>query len=281
MLFTLSARCQGSSHKKENKPLQDYCAATSDKLKTYAYALVADGHGGEKYIRSEKGAQIAVTVATECTNEILKKIIPFIRGKKNDLIEKNLKLLCVKISIKWKETVIRDFNENPLTSEESELCENLKMNLPLQEETIPSLYGTTLLEAVYFEMFNFWFALQIGDGKCSIIKENNSVFFPEELENEKLGFGVTTSLCSPYAATEFKFAYGFEKINGIAVMSDGLTDSFDTNKLPGFILSLKDNTVNDEQKTIEELKSFLPILSEQGSGDDISFAAIIPIREYI
>ena len=28
------------------------------------------------------------------------------------------------------------FNENPLTSEESELCENLKMNLPLQEETI-------------------------------------------------------------------------------------------------------------------------------------------------
>ncbi|MBE6348138.1 MAG: protein phosphatase 2C domain-containing protein [Spirochaetaceae bacterium] len=52
MLFTLSARCQGSSHKKENKPLQDYCAATSDKLKTYAYALVADGHGGEKYIRS-------------------------------------------------------------------------------------------------------------------------------------------------------------------------------------------------------------------------------------
>ncbi len=281
MLFTLSARCQGSSHKKENKPLQDYCAATSDKLKTYAYALVADGHGGEKYIRSEKGAQIAVTVATECTNEILKKIIPLIRGKKNDLIEKNLKLLCVKISIKWKETVIRDFNENPLTSEESELCENLKMNLPLQEETIPSLYGTTLLEAVYFEMFNFWFALQIGDGKCSIIKENNSVFFPEELENEKLGFGVTTSLCSPYAATEFKFAYGFEKINGIAVMSDGLTDSFDTNKLPGFILSLKDNTVNDEQKTIEELKSFLPILSEQGSGDDISFAAIIPIREYI
>ncbi|MBP3449466.1 MAG: protein phosphatase 2C domain-containing protein [Spirochaetaceae bacterium] len=149
MLFTLSARCQGSSHKKENKPLQDYCAATSDKLKTYAYALVADGHGEEKYIRSEKGAQIAVTVATECTNEILKKIIPLIRGKKNDLIEKNLKLLCVKISIKWKETVIRDFNENPLTSEESELCENLKMNLPLQEETIPSLYGTTLLEAVY------------------------------------------------------------------------------------------------------------------------------------
>lgn len=281
MLFTLSARCQGSSHKKENKPLQDYCAATSDKLKTYAYALVADGHGGEKYIRSEKGAQIAVTVATEGTNEILKKIIPLIRGKKNDLIEKNLKLLCVKISIKWKETVIRDFNENPLTSEESELCENLKMNLPLQEETIPSLYGTTLLEAVYFEMFNFWFALQIGDGKCSIIKENNSVFFPEELENEKLGFGVTTSLCSPYAATEFKFAYGFEKINGIAVMSDGLTDSFDTNKLPGFILSLKDNTVNDKQKTIEELKSFLPILSEQGSGDDISIAAIIPIREYI
>ena len=48
MLVTLSERCQGSSHQKDNKPLQDYCLATSDKLKTYAYALVADGHGGEQ-----------------------------------------------------------------------------------------------------------------------------------------------------------------------------------------------------------------------------------------
>ena len=81
-------------------------------------------------------------------------------------------------------------------------------------------------------------------------------------------------MCSKDAATEFRFAYGFEKINGISVMSDGMTDSFDTSKLPDFILNLKNNTVNDGEKTQSELQDFLPVLSEQGSGDDISIAAI-------
>ncbi|MBQ0003926.1 MAG: protein phosphatase 2C domain-containing protein [Treponema sp.] len=281
MLVTLSARCKGSTHQKEGKPLQDYCKVTSDKLKTYAYALVADGHGGKRYIRSEKGSEIAVRCAVECTNAILKQIFQFIPGKNKDLIEKNLKLLCVKISIKWKEEVINHFNENPLSQEETERCNNLHMALPLKEEDIPSLYGSTLLEAVYFEMFNFWFALQIGDGKCTVIKTNNTVFSPEELENEKLGFGVTTSLCSKDAATEFRFAYGFEKINGISVMSDGMADSFDTSKLPDFILNLKNNTVNDGEKTQAELQDFLPVLSEQGSGDDISIAAIFSKKGFI
>lgn len=281
MLVTLSAKCRGHTHQKEAKPLQDYCAVTTDKLKTYAYALVADGHGGEKYFRSDKGSEIAVHCAVECTNSILKQIFTYIPGKKRIFIEKNLELLCVKISIKWKEAVIKHFNENPLTENEKEKCRNLKLSFPLTEEDIPVLYGSTLLEAVYFEIFNFWFALQIGDGKCGVIKNDDTVVFPEELENEKLGFGVTTSLCSKDAATEFRFAYGFEKINGITVMSDGMSDSFDICKLPDFISNLKNNTVNDSEKTLSELQGFLPVLSEQGSGDDISIAGIFQKKGFL
>ena len=281
MLVTLSERCQGSSHQKDNKPLQDYCLATSDKLKTYAYALVADGHGGEKYIRSDRGSEIAVRCAVQCTNELLKQIYSYIPGKKQNLIKKNLELLCVKISMRWKEKVIKHFNENPLTEDELKQLEEQGILIPIKEEDIPVLYGSTLLEAVYFEMFNFWFALQIGDGKCAVIKEDDSVVFPSELENEKLGFGVTTSLCSKNAPSEFRYAFGFEKINGICVMSDGLTDSFDAAKLPDFILNLKTNMVEDSKNTVSELKDFLPVLSEQGSGDDISISAIFSKKEFI
>ena len=120
-----------------------------------------------------------------------------------------------------------------------------------------------------------------NDGKCAVIKEDDSVVFPSELENEKLGFGVTTSLCSKNAPSEFHYAFGFEKINGITVMSDGLTDSFDTVKLPDFILNLKTNTVKDSKNTVLELKDFLPVLSEQGSGDDISISAIFSKKGFI
>lgn len=183
--------------------------------------------------------------------------------------------------MKWKEEVIKHFNENPLTEDELKQLEEQGILIPIKEEDIPVLYGSTLLEAVYFEMFNFWFALQIGDGKCAVIKEDDSVVFPSELENEKLGFGVTTSLCSKNAPSEFRYAFGFEKINGISVMSDGMTDSFDAAKLPDFILNLKTNTVEDSKNTISELKDFLPVLSEQGSGDDISISAIFSKKGFI
>ncbi len=278
MLITLAERCIGTAHIKQNKPLQDFAAATSDRLRSYAYALVADGHGGEKYIRSGKGAEIAVHCAVDSINGVLKEILWDVGKKKKNLIEKNLKLICIKTSLKWKDVVIKHYSENPLFKEETEVLESLNIKQPLEEEDITTLYGSTLLAAVYIEHLNFWFTIQIGDGKCAVIKKDNSVVFPEELENEKLGFGVTTSLCNKDAANEFRFAYGFERINGITVMSDGLADSFDSEKLPSFLLNINDNIVIDSEKTSNELKEFMPKLSEQGSGDDISLAGIFTKR---
>ena len=278
MLITLAERCIGTAHIKQNKPLQDYAAATSDRLRSYAYALVADGHGGDKYIRSGKGAEIAVHCAVDSINGVLKEILWDVGKKKRSLIEKNLKLICIKTSLKWKEAVIKHQSENPLSIEETELLESLNITLPLQEGDIATLYGSTLLAAIYIEYLNFWFAIQIGDGKCAVIKKDNAVEFPVELENDKLGFGVTTSLCNKDAANEFRFAYGFEKINGITVMSDGLADSFDSEKLPSFLLNINDNIIIDSEKTSNELKEFMPKLSEQGSGDDISLAGIFTKR---
>ena len=278
MLITMAERCIGSSHIKQNKPLQDYAAATSDRLKSYAYALVADGHGGDKYIRSAKGSELAVRCAVDSINGVLKEILWDVTKKKKNLIEKNLKLICIKTSLSWNEAVIADYKTNPLSEEEIKFCESEKIELPSSDEDIPVFYGSTLLAAVYLEHFDFWFTIQIGDGKCAVIKNDLSVVFPEELENEKLGFGITTSLCNKEAANEFRFAYGFERIAGITVMSDGLADSFDNEKLPVFLGNIRQNIVADSEKTITELKEFMPKLSEQGSGDDISIAGIFSKR---
>ena len=274
MLITMAERCIGSSHIKQNKHLQDYAAATSDRLRSYAYALVADGHGGDKYIRSAKGSELAVRCAVDSINGVLKEILWDVTKKKQNLIEKNLKLICIKTSLSWKDAVIADYKANPLKEEEKQFCETLNLEVPATDDDIPVLYGSTLLAAVYLEHLNFWFTIQIGDGKCAVIKNDLSVIFPEELENEKLGFGVTTSLCNKEAANEFRFAYGFEKIAGITVMSDGLADSFDNEKLPGFLSNVRNNIIVDSDKTVSELKEFMPKLSEQGSGDDISIAGI-------
>lgn len=277
-MITMAERCIGNSHIKQNKPIQDYAAATSDRLRSYAYVLVADGHGGDKYIRSAKGSEIAVRCAVDAINGVLREILSVIAKKKHNLIKKNLKLICIKTSMLWKSSVLEDYKNNPLSAEETKLYKSLKMNLPLSEEDILTLYGSTLLAAVYLEHFNFWFIIQIGDGKSAVIKNDNSIVFPKELENEKLGFGVTTSLCNKDAANEFHSAYGFEKISGITVMSDGLADSFDMEKLPAFLSNIRNNIIVDSNKTIDELKTFMPKLSEQGSGDDISIAGIFSKR---
>lgn len=273
MLVTLDARCRGSEHVKSGKPLQDYSCSTIDSRKTYAYALVADGHGGEKYFRSAEGSRFAVRCTVDALNKVLKELVSYI--KKNDLpvIDKTLKNLCSRILILWREKVKSHFYENPLTEEEKELCWDLKIDIPLAEEKIFTLYGSTLLASVYFANYGFWFSLQIGDGKTVIIRNDNSVFYPIQ-EDDEMGFGVTASLCGKNALEKFRYNYGFEKLNSIFVMSDGLTDSFDAKKLPNFLMSIKDNALLDDQKTKDELAAFLPRLSEQGSGDDISIAGI-------
>ena len=273
MLVAIDARCRGSEHIRQDKPLQDFSGSTSNRQKSCAYALIADGHGGEKYFRSEHGSRIAVLCAVEEINKVLKDLLFHIKKKEVDIIDKSLKNLCAKILLSWRERVCAHFSEHPLTEDEKRQCEALKIALPIPEEEIPTLYGSTLLSAAYFEKFEFWFALQIGDGKTVAIREDGSAFCPIP-EDEGMGFGVTASLCGARAAEHFFYSFGFEKLGGIAVMSDGLTDSFDKDKLPDFILNIQKNALADRERTKGELEAFLPKLSEQGSGDDISFAGI-------
>ncbi|MBR6297193.1 MAG: protein phosphatase 2C domain-containing protein [Treponema sp.] len=267
MLVTLDARCRGNEHIKNDKPLQDFSCSTIDSRKSHAYVLVADGHGGEKYFRSSDGSRLAVLCTVEAMNRVLKELFDFIKERNMNVIDKTLKNLCSRILIQWRDAVKTHFYENPLTDEEKKLCEELN------DECIYQIYGSTLLASVYFEKYNFWFSIQIGDGKTIAFKSDNSVFYPIP-EDDDMGFGVTASLCSNNAIEKIHYNFGFESLSCIFVMSDGMTDSFASEKLPDFLLNIRNNAIVDVQKTRAELIEYLPKLSEQGSGDDVSIAGI-------
>ncbi|MBD5439750.1 MAG: protein phosphatase 2C domain-containing protein [Treponema sp.] len=275
MLVDLHTHCLGSEHKKQNKPLQDFSDTYLNKTKTFAAAFVADGHGGEKYIRSAQGSQIAVDCAKkQLIAALTREFQVLIKAKKLEAIEKTLKNLCSKILTDWRTETKRHYKENLLSEDEKQKL--LELKFTVSDESVYTLYGTTLLIAAYFEQYGFWFALQIGDGKCVAFRDDAelpTVFYPIE-EDERLGFGVTTSLCSNQAVDDFRCNCGFEKLAGIVVMTDGMADSFETEKLPEFILNIRRNAIENKEVTKKELENFLPKLSEQGSGDDISIAAI-------
>ena len=46
--------CEGESHRLCNKPCQDY--AYADSSEGLSMAIVSDGHGGERYFRSDIGS---------------------------------------------------------------------------------------------------------------------------------------------------------------------------------------------------------------------------------
>lgn len=295
----------GSSHLREGKPLQD--SAKVLLKKGYAIFSVADGHGGERYFRSDVGSRLAVEIAEKQFVSLLRKIAT-LRGKQETInwdstisnVERN-------IVADWKNEVKKHFAQNPLTDTEKDLCASLK--IPLEhfeagggreensvaaapkertfEKSIEKLYGTTLISCLYIpelqltetKKSSLWIAVQIGDGMCLIQKDSDEITCPIKVD-ENLGFGVTTSLCSNNAINEFRHAWGFDRLNFICACSDGVQDSFTSDDLKHFANDVYDNIQHyGAEREQQELEDFFPRLSEQGSGDDVSFAGIFMTEE--
>ena len=277
MLTAIKVSEQGFSHKAINKPCQDSICAGLNNKKTYSIIAVADGHGGEKYFRSQIGSNYAVSIA----KDLMVKFVGNLKGisissNRDSLLEENAKLIEARIVYKWREQVKNDFLANKLTQEEKELCNSLKLDINTDEQ-IYSIYGTTLLVSLYCPAFPFFLSIQIGDGLTFALDCDDKDYLPIP-EDESLGFGLTTSLCSKNATDHFRHFYNYRKLNALTVCTDGVADSFAKDKYGDFIRKIKNNLLEHDEKSVNiELQDFLPKLSEQGSGDDVSLAGIFDI----
>ena len=277
-MLTFNQTCIGFSHLASGKPCQDasYCE-TSDRM---SIAIVSDGHGGAIHSRSDVGAQMALRAAQYVidNNPLTSWWDPYIRPALFDEIVRT-----------WRDLVTEHYNmiraldkiDNTLLFEDVILENSQEINI---------LYGCTLMVACVHP--DGWFAFQIGDGKCVTINqiqtcpdssEDNSTFNIQKMVAEPIPaddrcfLNMTTSLCDPNATNEFRFCGGNKKTTPVAIFlgSDGIDNSWGTEQaLHNFYIEVLKHCTSAEDVT-RDLAEALPRLSQAGSQDDMSIAAIV------
>jgi len=280
-LIKFAVKARGISHIEKDIPCQDSANAVLGLNNTIGIACVADGHGGNKYFRSDRGSNFAVSIASlslaDFYGSVTKKKTAFFDDKavscaiKNIDMQSKLKQLEANIIYKWRNAVLEDLKNNPLTEVEAGICND--NNIPPDD---PVIYGTTLLAALVSDCL--WFVIHIGDGLCVVLENEEKTYCPIQ-EDERLAFGRTTSLCDNDSINNFRESYGFSTIMGLTVATDGMADSFEPDKYLLFNKELYDKFSHFPARTEAELKEFLPKISERGSRDDISIAGIFRIGE--
>ncbi len=181
---------RGHSHILKDRECQDNSLCWDGG--NYCAVIVCDGHGGEKYIRSSQGSDIACRKGKEC-------IEMFMRCP--DFTENGLRQLELSIIQIWSEEVLSDITCSPL--EQDVLWESLsdddKKSL-LKNPT--KAYGSTFIAAMYLS--NRCFIVKLGDGDVNILYSDGTIEIPGELTDEQLQFNFTSSLCSRDADLSFK-----------------------------------------------------------------------------
>lgn len=277
-MLTFHHTCIGSSHLASGKPCQDASySETSDRM---SIAIVSDGHGGAIHSRSDVGAQMALRAARYVidNNPLTSWFDPYIRPALFDELVRT-----------WRDLVTEHYNMIRALDEidNTPLFEDVTLE---NSQEINILYGCTLMVACVHP--NGWFAFQIGDGKCVTINqiqtcpdssEDNFTFNIQKMVAEPIPaddrcfLNMTTSLCDHNATNEFRFCGDNEKTTPVAIFlgSDGIDNSWGTEQaLHNFYIDVLKHCTSAEDVT-RDLAEALPQLSQAGSQDDMSVAAIV------
>jgi serine/threonine protein phosphatase PrpC len=312
---------QGASHIKHSKVCQDF--GGHFRGDDFAVAVVCDGHGGDVYIRSDRGSRFGVEVTIDCVKEFMETKKEFLKSlSENEKVyklaekaktqlenfiahksyidsvtdsmkeflnladvqkktsEEKIKQLIKSIITRWSDAVLRDLQQNPFAEEElNGLSDKYRQRYTGNNENDKfSAYGTTLIAVVYTP--EFWFGIRIGDGRCVSISDDGSVCDPIPWD-EKCFLNRTTSLCDEKAFDNFRhcfFTCNFPA--AIYVGTDGIDDSFGSDeRLFAFYKRLTE-TFNQSgfEDGKQELRDYLPKLTAEGSGDDVSISGIVDLE---
>lgn len=286
--------CQGESHKADNKPCQDasFSAVYNDGL---ALAIVCDGHGGERYFRSDVGARMATEVIRDSVKTFVENVDksmfvgqPFTAEeaitseeviKKQKPIDKAFRQLFSSIIYQWNQRIADHAANTPISEWEQEHVPQKYLDELHTSETFEKLYGCTLM--VYAQTPDYWFAFHLGDGKCVSFQQSPLWTMPIPWD-ERCFLNKTTSLCDSNAINEYRYCYEGDGQYPWAIFlgSDGMDDSFgeDENLVNFYIQVVKMLVTEGKEATIASIESDLPQLSKIGSKDDMSVAFVYNIE---
>lgn len=297
--------CQGESHKSNNKPCQD--CAYAESAEGLCMAIVCDGHGGERYFRSQYGAQFATEITKNAIREFVKNMADstFIdyEGKSvfdgapftdystatatdkqiDSRAHKSLMWLFSSIISQWNAKIAEharliDLTDWELSNVEEKYHKDFLQKRQKDGATFEKIYGCTLM--AYVQTPDYWFAFHLGDGKCVSMRVVDEHLVCEQPIpwDERCFLNKTTSLCDSNALEEFRYCYQGNGQFPLAVFlgSDGMDDSYgDGNNLYNFYIQLFKIIIrNGAEKARKELVKSLPVISKIGSKDDMSVACV-------
>jgi len=208
----VSASVRGSSHDRSGLPNQDAVEVRSiEGHPGRMVAAVADGHGGQRYVRSAVGSELAVATAGEVVAELLGSDRRIATAA---LLERAAPLIVER----WRAGVEAHVARNPfLPDEHVAAAADLTVDPPIA-------YGSTLILAVLGS--NDIGLLQIGDGDALVVGVDGSVVDPVP-GDERLVGGETTSLCLPTAVADARSVVVPAKgVELLVLSSDGYGNSF-------------------------------------------------------
>lgn len=277
-MYTFHSSHQGSSHKKKDKICQDAAYSRFQDNDRYAVAIVSDGHGGTNYFRSDKGAHFAIEAARESIEVFMECFLKEDSFEKtsNCLFEKPnnlMRQLETSIIYRWRAKIKEDYEQNPFSENELGIRD-------LEKDWVKA-YGTTLIVVVIYPE-HFWFGIHIGDGKCVAQYADGKMDQPIPWD-DKCFLNVTTSLCDENPLINFSHSFHTDNFpTAIFVGSDGVDDCFAKDEdLYDFYEEVIQTfrTNKNFEVAYKEVDAFLPVMSERGSGDDISVSGILDCQD--
>ncbi len=263
---------RGYRHVKNGSVCQDYALA-SDAAPNCSVIVVADGHGGDDYFRSDRGAKfITQATAAELMDFAAETTVLHLRGasERRELMYK----LFDKILARWKEQIEADIFDDPFSETQMENVNPKLKEQYLAGEFIENAYGTTLIAAIITE--KYWIVIQLGDGRCVSIRPDGSCEQPVRVD-ERCQDNLTTSVCDKDAIKEFRYSFSEQMPAAVFAFTDGVEAAFnDMDGAYGFCQELA-STYLEKGKNglIKTMEQTLPTLSKKGSGDDVSIAGLI------
>jgi hypothetical protein len=260
-----SASVRGASHERTGKPNQDAVRVVEvdGAGRGGLVAAVCDGHGGDRYIRSDVGSRLGVEVA--CS--VGRRALATLAAAGGPPTEDQVRAVVIPALIeRWRRRVMDDVDARPFTSEERE-----RAGAELDGEPLVS-YGATLVMAI---LAPTWIAfVQIGDGDAIVMTGGRAVG-PVPHDDRLVG-GETTSLCLPTADADARVAVVSGSMPDLVILSsDGYANSFASP-------TWRDDVGRDlldlvGRRGIDDVEAQLPAWladSAAAAGDDVSMALV-------
>ena len=258
-----SKSCRGYSHLANGKPCQDDSLSYRDNERIIL--ACCDGHGGDLYIRSDRGSKFA----SKAVFEVFRRLTPgFLAKFEGEEAEEKIRM---EILCEWNRLVEEDIRLHAFTKKELEPLNERQKELLLANPI--KAYGSTMSGLLL--LGNKLVIASIGDTEVLLLAKGR-IERPLSSEDDPAG-NVTYSLCQDDAYDFIRTkVLRFHHYDGVFLCTDGFSGPYQSyaNLTESFLKPLMKKAI--QGRSLDYVDEFVhELASSKGSGDDVSVAYLL------